>query len=144
MDTNIKVEPLGLQTMPETNSSVPEKLPVLVTGISREGIDAIVSTISFLATAGEALHNSLQDDGKISLLEYASFIPAIVALPGFVTSLNSLGRELSDEITPEEKEYILSELKKHSQFLGDEEMVLDAADLAIDMKNFIFKYFIKK
>ena len=133
-----------IKMAPVINTYEPENAPEELKELEDlHGIKETVDAIKFVLALAEAFKLSYKDK-EISFSDALNFYePAKLILP-FFKGIEKIPFELADKITESEKELIIAEFKK-SGILEDkvEEVAIEAIELALQIKNFIFKNFIK-
>ena len=133
----------GCEEIPaQTESIIPTKLEEVV--MEQKNVDALVKTLKFAGKVGNAVKESLEGDGKITITDAGNFLPVITALPGVISALPEIPAELADNISDEEKAEFVKAIEETGLIPENvEDAVSDGIKIAADIKNYVFKYFIK-
>jgi hypothetical protein len=139
---NIEIKPVETQPINEI------KIGVMNYMENKRGVDNIVTALTFLEKVGNVLHD-FKNSGANLLNEIAGFIPLSLSLPGFITSLSEVPFEAADQITPDEQKKIEDVILK-SDYIQDliakgtdkQTAIDDHITEIINLKNFLFKYYI--
>lgn len=144
---NLNIEPLPLEKQPEKpmEENLPQELKETPTfEQNKKGIASTINAIDFLVALGSAVATSLED-GSFSVLDALNFYDPAKKLFPFVSGISDIPSELGDVITEEEQVEIVERIKKSGFLQGrSEEVAIEALDLVLHMKRFIFKNFINK
>lgn len=140
----VNVDALGLDPIPAVGTEIPDELKPTVTGENRKGISETVDAVIFVLALGTAVKASLSD-GKVTVLDAANFLKPVSKFPAFLTGIKDIPGELSDTITEEEQSEIIQAVVESGIAEGKAESIaIEAIDLALHIKNFVFKNFIEK
>lgn len=137
---------MPLQEMPAepVKNEIPKELKTLSPEENRKGIVATGHALNFLVALGSAIKLSLEDE-KFTIVDALNFYEPAKKLLPFVGSIKEIPSELGDVITEEEQAEIIKIIEKSGFLQGNSEAVaIEALDLILHMKNFIFKNFINK
>lgn len=108
------------------------------------GIQETKDVIIFGASLGNAIGESLENDGKITLGEYTNFIPALLKVPAALTGITDVKAELLD-LDETEKVELIEFVKSEFDIADDaaEEFVESTVTVALEFFNYVNKYFLK-
>jgi len=112
--------------------------------INNYGVEHVINVAEFFTTIGSAVQKALSNDGKITKDEWLLFAPGLLKIFPFITSIGSVPKELLDTLTEEEQAQIVEAVKKGIADVTDEkikEMIPDALNIAVDLQQFMKKYF---
>lgn len=128
--------------MPDNKALLSEKLQT-----NREGVDNSLIVIAFIVSLANAIKEAWADK-KITVMEGISLGWFLFRnLTGVIPAFAKLDDELTDHLTDSEIALLMSEILK-LEYLEDldveQGMVVEAAELVAKIKNFTYKWFIKK
>lgn len=139
LNNNINLKPIIEEINMEENM---ELTPT--TQINNYGVEHVISVAEFFTTIGSAVQKALSNDGKITKDEWLLFAPGLLKIFPFITSIGSVPKELLDTLTEDEQAQIVEAVKKGIADVTDEkikEMIPDALNIAVDLQQFMKKYF---
>lgn len=146
LNINLDVNALPLETQKEKpmESNIPSELNEIPKTENNKGIEATKAALIFLIALGSAIKVSLED-GTFTVVDALNFYEPAKKLFPFVSKISEIPSELGDVITPEEQAEIVKIIET-SGFLQEESetVALEALDVILQLKNFIFKNFINK
>jgi len=110
-------------------------------------VNNLINVIDSLAGIFNQVKNFL-NKGSHSLFDKISFgvqmaFSVLPKLPILISSFKLIPVEVTDKITDDERKQIYDVLVKNGVVGSQDEIVDEALALAISVKNFVFKYFIK-
>ena len=144
MEQSEKINIDDIKIAPVINPYEPEEAPEELKELEDKlGIKETLDAIKFILALAKSFKLSYIDK-EITFSDALNFYePAKLILP-FFNGIEKIPFELADKITEEEKNLIIAEFKK-SGILEEkvEEVAVEAIELALQIKNFIFKNFIK-
>jgi hypothetical protein len=101
-----------------------EPVPMPEKNTNLYGIEETKDVVSFLAATGNAINESLADDGKISVGEYTKFISPVGKLFPAVTGFNQVIQELG-ELNDDEKKEIIDQVKAELDINENVEAIIE-------------------
>jgi hypothetical protein len=119
---------------------------------SQKGVKETLDVLDFLVSMGNTVKAVKDPESaggtNITMAEYASFIPLVLKVQPMVEGIGEVDDELLyDTITEDEKQLLIDKLMS-SEYIraaaNGEEVLKDALDAVIPLKNFITKYFLPK
>jgi len=142
---NPKMEFLQTNKSKKQINNIPNKLQGVIMPDKNEfGVENIIKAVEFLGSIGDAIEESLKNDGKVNFADAGNFLKPVINLPGFIGSIPHLPSEFKDTITDDERNEIISALRGTGLDEGKTlEMSIDGFKLAVELKNYFFKYFVK-
>lgn len=111
--------------------------------MSETKIANLLKILEFLSAIGKTTSAALADDKKISFSEMAGYLPILLKLPGVLSAFPEIPKELSTEFSKEDIETLKTVLKDSGVVpVNSEAAVYEGLEIMINLKNYIFKYFV--
>lgn len=139
------IKPKGAEKLPRDKFNVPKTIKEInMSEVNLHGINETNDVLKFLCDAGAAISAALADDGKITFSDAPKFFKPAGSVIKAISGIDKVPAELADKITDEEKEILKKTVIESGVLEGDAEAaVTEGLDLAVALKNYIFKHFVK-
>lgn len=114
-----------------------KQYPTIKPELNMYGIEQTKDAVIAVCALGNAISESLQDDGKIGLGDLPKFINPVVKLPAAISGIGEVPKEL-DDLMPEEKQELV-ELVQEELELGEksEEVTTRILNIVYELKSLI-------